>query len=497
MKKLQRQTRGTAILLSAGALILLSLASASTLISFRSESTFDTIVRDREVRQVAGDLFSSLQDIETGQRGFIITGDPAFLQPYNSGLARMPALRERLGELVETNSPNPEQSELIDALITERLAVAGRALDLARAGDLPGARAQVAGGEGKEVMDELRFRLGEIIARGDARIDGAVARQLRLSGWMKIFTAIGTLALMALVGMAFRVMMRQLKALRAAEIELQRLNAGLEERVAQRTEDLIRANQEVQRFAYIVTHDLRAPLVNIMGFTSELEASLKPLQNYILADGETISPDDIQDARLAASEDLPEAIGFIRASTRKMDGLINAILKISRDGRRELRPETLDLAALVGTAADSVAHQVMDMGGEVEIDIKAPNPVTDRMSIEQALGNLVDNAVKYASPDRPLRLSIRARPEGRQMVRIEVQDNGRGIEKSDHERVFELFRRSGRQDKPGEGIGLAHVRSLVRNLGGEITVSSTAGEGSTFVLHVPTDLRRVMEKVKS
>ena len=78
------------------------------------------------------------------------------------------------------------------------------------------------------------------------------------------------------------------------------------------------------------------------------------------------------------------------------------------------------------------------------------------------------------------------------MVRIEVEDNGRGIADQDHERIFELFRRSGQQDQTGEGIGLAHVRSLARNLGGEITVRSRLGEGSTFVLRLPADLSRLV-----
>jgi signal transduction histidine kinase len=83
---------------------------------------------------------------------------------------------------------------------------------------------------------------------------------------------------------------------------------------------------------------------------------------------------------------------------------------------------------------------------------------------------------------------VRAMPAKRNGVRIEVEDNGRGIAPEDHERVFELFRRSGVQDRAGEGIGLAHVRSLVRNLGGEITVTSTLGGGSTFIIRLPSDL---------
>jgi hypothetical protein len=90
-------------------------------------------------------------------------------------------------------------------------------------------------------------------------------------------------------------------------------------RVSERTEELVRANEEIQRFAYIVTHDLRAPLVNIMGFTSELDETMQSIQKYVLAEGGTLEEHEIHEARQAASEDLPEAIGFIRSSTKKMD----------------------------------------------------------------------------------------------------------------------------------------------------------------------------------
>ncbi len=102
-------------------------------------------------------------------------------------------------------------------------------------------------------------------------------------------------------------------------------------------------------------------------------------------------------------------------------------------------------------------------------------------------GNLIDNAVKYLKPGRPGRIIVRSVRAGSR-VTIEVQDNGRGIAPQDHERIFELFRRSGVQDQAGDGIGLAHVRALVRRLGGDITVESTLGEGSTFRVRLPRTL---------
>ena len=140
----------------------------------------------------------------------------------------------------------------------------------------------------------------------------------------------------------------------AARREVEILNIGLEERVRQRTDALVKANEEVQRFAYIVTHDLRAPLVNIMGFTSELEAMFKPIDAYVEA-GAAASPEQKAAAEEALRVDVAEAIGFIRSSTRKMDGLINAILKISREGRRQLKAEPVDLGEIARNSAATCA----------------------------------------------------------------------------------------------------------------------------------------------
>jgi signal transduction histidine kinase len=130
-----------------------------------------------------------------------------------------------------------------------------------------------------------------------------------------------------------------------------------------------------------------------------------------------------------------------------------------------------------------------------------PTLISDRLALEQIFGNLFDNAVKYRDRNRPLRIMIRAIESGR-IVHFEIIDNGRGIAKEDHERIFELFRRSGVQDRPGEGIGLAHVRALARRLGGDIKVESELGVGTTFRVSLPRVLRqqtseKAMEGVNS
>jgi hypothetical protein len=183
-------------------------------------------------------------------------------------------------------------------------------------------------------------------------------------------------------------------------------------------------------------------------------------------------------------EDVPEAIGFIRTSTQKMDRLINAILTLSREGRRTITPELLDMDDLVQLIADSLQHRVDALDATIEIQTPLPRLVSDRVAIEQIFSNLIENAVKYLQPGRPGHIRVSgATSLGRAI--FEVSDNGRGIDPKDHERVFDLFRRSGAQDQPGEGIGLAHVRALAYRLGGVISCESALREGATFRLSLP------------
>jgi signal transduction histidine kinase len=273
-------------------------------------------------------------------------------------------------------------------------------------------------------------------------------------------------------------------AIRSGITEVDQVSAELEAsaaRLLEREAELRESNEEVQRFAYIVSHDLRAPLVNIMGFTSELEA----LRGDLIDAGEgEPSP---QKRQLAT--DFDESIGFIKAGIAKMDGLIGAILKISREGRRAFRADQLDMTALVRGLADALRYQADAVGATITVK-ELPPIVSDRLAIEQVFGNLLDNAVKYLDEKRPGRIEISGREDGGRVV-YAVRDNGRGIAENDLGRVFELFRRAGTQDKPGDGIGLAHVRTLVRALGGRIDLASQAGVGTTFTVTLPKRLRNL------
>lgn len=488
--------RNSLIMLFCGSALLVSVVLSAIVLIAQTQQTFNTLVAERVARSAAVDLFSLLQDAETGQRGYLLTMDPAFLRPYEDAVMRIGAAEEKLTKAVAGLSAHSHDTSEIFDLIGQKLREMESTVDAAQKGDLQAARRTVSDGAGQQLMTTIRDRMQAIIGASDLAIRENVGKHEKTSERLQFIIIAAFIAIVVVLGGAIYIIMRHINSLTEARRELLKLNEELEMRVQERTQDVVRANQEIQRYAYIVTHDLRAPLVNIMGFASELDRSIKDVSAYVLADGKPVSQQQVQDARMAVEEDMPEALSFIRSSTSRMDGLINAILKISRDGRRQLKPESIEMKDIAANVVASQQHRIDEVGGEVDLALPSLKLFSDRMSIEQMLANLVDNAIKYRSAERPLRIKIDATRRGR-LVDIIVEDNGRGIDADDLERVFELFRRAGPQDQVGEGIGLAHVRSLARNLGGEIDVRSVPGKGSAFILTTPTDLTHVLRSLSA
>ncbi|KQX39841.1 histidine kinase [Devosia sp. Root436] len=480
--------RSTVALLVVAFLALAGIVGTTIWLVERTQVYFNEVVEARDARTVTVDLRTALQDAETGQRGFLLTQNEAYLEPYAAALQTVEA---QFAELKAVLAPYPQAAEPLTALradIDFKLAEMEHTIELVRAGRVAEALAVVDTDNGKAAMDRSRVFFDALIKAADDRLSTGVRDQRDAATALRWVTIVGAFVILAVAGGAIWTVMTHTRELASARREVDLANTGLEERVRERTSELGRANEEIQRFAYIVTHDLRAPLVNIMGFTSELETSVGQLAGYMKD-----HPDDgdphLAEARVAATEDLPEAITFIRAATRKMDSLINAILKISREGRRQLKAETLDLGDIIAATVASVQHQIAESGGVATVDVQVPRITSDRLSLEQIFGNLLDNAVKYQQPGRPLNIVVRARQAWGNRIEIEIEDNGRGIAAADHERVFELFRRAGTQSQPGEGIGLAHVRTMVRSLGGDITLRSEPDAGTTFIITLPRDLR--------
>lgn len=256
-----------------------------------------------------------------------------------------------------------------------------------------------------------------------------------------------------------------------------------EEALSEKARELERINREMQQFAYIVSHDLRAPLANVSGFAAEIRRSLADIRPLI----ESLRPhlDESQDNILteALDQDLPEAMDFINSGIAKMDKLIAAILKLSRLGRIRLDCETMDVRKVVKESLASLAFQIE--GGHIRVTIgELPPVVSDHTALDQIFGNLISNAVKFMDEGRPGEIEIGGKVDGGHVI-YHIRDNGRGMAPDDIPRAFQLFGRVGRQDRPGDGMGLAYVQTLVHRLEGTIECVSEPDRGTTFTIRLP------------
>ena len=475
----------TRLPLLGGFLLLLLVAAGSVWLLISNHRFNASVARTLQVQSKAYRVLTLVQDAETGQRGYLLSGNAVYLGPYTVGVAALP---QALRDLEQLSASSPTQMVVLERLrpeIEAKLAELAKTITLYDQGDHDGSYALVKTNVGNAYMRHIRDDVAAIEAH-EARTQAAQSADAETNTRLLAVASLASIALVvALAAYVNAFSKRSTLTLLRAQGELRHTNENLEGLVAERVADLQAANDEIQRFAYIVSHDLRAPLVNVMGFTSELETARIDIGAF-LAEAEAKAPQLVTPDRRAAIEtDLPEALGFIRTSTAKMDRLINAILKLSREGRRVLSPQAIDLRALVEQQGESLAQQLSARDATLTIAADLPGLVSDRLAVEQIFGNLIENATKYLDPARPGRIVVSGETRGA-YVRYDVVDNGRGIEAKDFERIFELFRRSGEQDKPGEGIGLAYVRNLARRLGGNVTVKSELGSGSTFTVTLPS-----------
>jgi signal transduction histidine kinase len=255
-----------------------------------------------------------------------------------------------------------------------------------------------------------------------------------------------------------------------------------QERLQRYAADLERSNEEVKNFAYIVSHDLRVPLVNLKGYSSELRSALQVIGSNFDAALPHLNDEKRSEVAMALHEDVPEALEFITNSVSRMDSFINSILLLSRMGRRDLKPETIDMNAVVQETLANLAHQIQERGITVTTG-SLPPVVADRTALEQIIGNILGNAVKYLDAERSGQIEISAATNNGEMI-FSIRDNGRGIAQEDMDKVFAPFRRAGKQDTPGEGMGLAYVQTLVRRHGGRIWCESELGKGTVFTFTI-------------
>lgn len=253
-----------------------------------------------------------------------------------------------------------------------------------------------------------------------------------------------------------------------------------ERALADMTRSMEEKNRELEALVYAASHDLRSPLVNIQGFAGELAIACDEITQAVME----ISMDEKDRARLLQmiSDGAREPLEFISAGTAKIDRLMSGLLRVSRLGRAAMRREEVDLNALLRDVLRAMEYQTQQTEAQITVG-DLPECLGDDVHLNQVFTNLLDNALKYRAPERPIRISITGRREGDQVV-CTVQDNGIGIPQEHTGRIFQIFHRLS-AGGGGEGLGLTIVQRILDRMGGSISVTSAIGEGTAFHVTLP------------
>ncbi|MBE7540685.1 MAG: PAS domain S-box protein [Opitutaceae bacterium] len=255
-----------------------------------------------------------------------------------------------------------------------------------------------------------------------------------------------------------------------------------EEALQQLASELAEKNRELEAIVYTVSHDLRSPLVNIQGFGRQLQRACDAITAAAHEAGDSRC---VPVGRLTQAVDvtIPQALRFINAGIGRMDALIAGLLRYSRLGRVALAMQPLDMNSILGEVVAAMKFQLDEAGATVRVD-SLPMCMGDAVQTNRVFANLLDNALKYRSPERPPVIEVRGEVRNGQAV-ISVADNGMGIAAEHQARVFQIFFRLDPDKSPGEGLGLTIAQRVLERQKGRIWMQSRLGEGTTFFISLP------------
>jgi signal transduction histidine kinase len=497
------------LVLAANVLLVIVFAVSGGALQSRADDRTD-LLNDRiqPARATAYQLETSLVDQETGVRGYVLSKDPGFLQPYESGVRDERTLHARLAAELADHS-----RIAADLRAVQRISDAWRrdhARPLIEAARTPGGTTAPGLEASKAGFDEIRGLLATLEKdiqqlrdrTRESAEDSRRSRNLFFGAMSAVFLASGvalTLLLHRIVGRPRRALEaasvdvsggdfrrrirldgpRDLEAVARAVEEMRRriveelsdsqgrealLERQAEELDAQ-TLELKRSNAELEQFAYVASHDLQEPLRKVASFCQLLE------KRY---------GDQLDDRA-------KQYIDFAVDGAKRMQILINDLLTFSRVGRVGEEPAPVALDDVLDRALANLSVTLEETGARVVREGPLPTVTGDPTTLTMLWQNLVGNAVKFRRPGRPPEITVRcetAPEEGR--WRLWVRDNGIGIEPEFREKVFVIFQRLHCRDEyEGTGIGLALCRKIVEHHGGAITLDGAADEGTHVSFTLP------------
>jgi signal transduction histidine kinase len=402
----------------------------------------------------AEDIQSALVDSETAARGFIITGEANFIEPH---MAARDTVQTKIKHLFELTSDNPRQQARlreVQALAEERLGLSEQMIRLQKTGRHEDAVGVVRSGSGKALMDRIRERITAIQTEERALLAVRVSEAGNAFTFTRRIIALGYGLTILLLVSAFVLLVRNETRLRQHNAIVERLN----DEITRNATQIEAANKELEAFSYSVSHDLRAPLRAIDGFSQVL------LEDYA---------DRLDDQAR-------DYLNRVRSATQRMGHLIDDMLTLSRVTRAEMRRGIVDLSML---AADVLA-ELQKSEPERKVDWRIESGLIaegDAPLLRVALVNLLGNAWKFTGKTANAKIEFGAMRNADGATEFFVRDNGAGFDMAYADKLFGAFQRLHLASEfPGTGIGLATVQRIIHRHGGRVWAEGAVGKGATF-----------------
>jgi len=439
--------------------LLLILLAASSALSVRAYVLYQNAnFTTASVTGAGNSLLIELLNAETGQRGYLLTSKPLYLQPYDTALSTVPADQQRLGSEVSAIPGSGKYVVQLKSLVATKMAELATTIKLARAGDHTAALRIVNTDEGLQVMDNAR---GVIADLQRAAAAAGASRRSDLHTQLVAFVVLAVV--LAVTDLLASFVLR--RRLRRAGAEILSLNANLEQQVQRRTVHLEQANKNLEAFAYSIAHDLRTPLRGISGFAEALA------EDY----GDRLD------------ETGWEYAGRVQAGCARMAAILDDLLHLSQVSQATMNLQDVDLSAEVTAICDQL--RARDPGRQVRVTVQEGVRVTaDRALIRSALDNLLENAWKFTARRDSAAIEFATTPVGDAPVCCYVRDNGAGFDSAYVGKLFQPFQRLHTASEfPGTGIGLASVRRIIDRHGGHTWAEGAVEGGATIYFTLNTE----------
>lgn len=434
-------------------MVLLAIGVLSFRSTIRDEDDRGWVLHTHLVLEKLQEVHVNITEAETGQRGYMLTGQERYLKQYSAGVNQV---RQDLTELWTLTHDNPTQQDAIkqlEPLIAARVAGLTDRIEIRKRRGLMAGIEALSTTDGEEFMAQIRALIGEM-RRTEAqllaqRLETAAASTRR----MKVVIVLGNGLAIVFLFMAGLVIHRETGKRNLAEHDLKHANGHLERRTA----ELSDTNVELESFSYSVAHDLRAPLRQIAGYSRVL----------------------IQDHGSQLDTEAQRYLGKVEDGARKMGRLVDDLLNLSRIGRQELSMQVTPLDPLLRSVVDELAPECSGRGIEWQLgDLFSVE--CDPGLMKQVFMNLLSNAVKYTRNREHALIQI-GQMKGNNPPVIFVRDNGVGFEMQYVGKLFGVFQRLHKaRDFEGTGVGLAIAQRIIRKHGGKIWAEAELDRGAAF-----------------